>query len=192
MTNQLQNSISYTNEECSELFTEFLTGSMKAFSQLYDVYVNILFNYGCKLTSDRELLKDCIHDVFVKIYHKRNDLCNVANIKSYLFVSLKNKLYDELRKKSFVVEKEVEEHFPVATENVEADYLMQEKICFDNRKVKCLLQNLSVRQREAITLYYLEERKYEDICSIMDINYQSLRNLIHRGMTKMREIAVLL
>lgn len=192
MTTYENNSINLSPEKCSELFTDFLAGDLDAFSQLYSVYVNMLFNYGCKLTSDRELLKDCIHDVFVKMYHKRSDLLNVENFKSYLFVSLRNRLYDEFRKKSFVVEKEVEEHYPIALENVEKDYMTQEKISFDNKKIKWLLQNLSVRQREAVTLYYLEERKYEDICLIMDINYQSVRNLIHRAMTKMREMAVLL
>lgn len=179
-----------SKENCSDLFAEFISGNMRAFSDLYDVYANMLFNYGCKLTSDRELLKDCIHDVFVKFYHKRCDLSNVVCFRSYLFVSLKNRLYDELRKKKFVVEKEIEEHNPIAFENIEKDYIQQEKTISERSRVKSLLQDLSARQREAITLYYLEERKYEDICSIMDINYQSLRNLIHRAMTKMREMAL--
>lgn len=190
MTDQIKETREILAEDCSQLFSEFLGGSIDAFSRLYDVYVNMLFNYGCKLTSDRELLKDCIHDVFVKIYNKRDDLSNVINIRSYLFVSLRNRLFDELRKKSFVVEKQAEEHHPVASENVELDYINREKSGFDYNMVSRLLNKLSVRQREAITLYYLEERKYEDICSIMDINYQSLRNLIHRGMTKLREVAI--
>ena len=177
-------------DDCSKLFTEFLSGSVEAFSSLYDVHVNMLFNYGCKLTNDHELLKDCIHDVFVKIYNKRKDLTNVVNFKSYLFVSLRNQLFDELRRKSFVVDKQAEDHHPVAAENVEADYITREKMNFDLNKVSRLMNKLSVRQREAITLYYLEERKYEDICNIMNINYQSLRNLIHRGLTKLREVAV--
>ena len=54
--------------------------------------------------------------------------------------------------------------------------------------VKHLLGQLSPRQREALTLYYIEERKYEDICEIMDMNYQSVRNLMHRGLTKLRAL----
>jgi len=47
--------------------------------------------------------------------------------------------------------------------------------------VSKMLDQLSPRQRKAIILYYIEEKKYEDICAIMNMNYQSVRNLIHRG-----------
>ena len=63
-------------------------GDHKSFAQLYDMYVNQLFNFGLRLTTDRELLKDCIHDVFVKIYVKREELSEVVNFRSYLFISL--------------------------------------------------------------------------------------------------------
>ena len=48
---------------------------------------------------------------------------------------------------------------------------------------------LSPRQREIINLYYIEERKYDDICRIMGINYQSVRNLMHRSISRLREFA---
>ena len=51
------------------------------------------------------------------------------------------------------------------------------------------MKSLTRRQRQAITLYYLEQRKYEDICQIMHMNYHSVRNLVHRGMLKLRETA---
>src|SRR5690554_6027940 len=82
-------------------------GHTETFSGLYDCYVNMLFNFGCKITSDRELVKDCIHDVFVNMYYKQVEMTNVVNIKSYLFVSLKNKLCDELRKKNHYSDKDV-------------------------------------------------------------------------------------
>lgn len=172
------------------LFSEFKQGNAQAFSLLYDQYVNILFNYGCKLVNDRELLKDCIHDVFVKIYNKRGELNNIMDFKSYLFVSLKNKLCDEIRRKAHLAEKQVEEYHPVAGEDVESDYLAVEKDVFVNGKVSFLLSKLSARQREAVTLYFIEEKEYEDICKIMNINYQSLRNLIHRSLTRLRSIGV--
>ena len=172
------------------LFHEFQKGSIDAFSQLYDMYVNILFNYGCKIINDRELLKDCIHDVFIKIYNKRDDLKNVLDFKSYLFVSLKNKIFDEMRKKSRINKNSLDDYEPAATEHVEKDYLTKEKEILINYKVTSLLGSLSQRQREAVTLYYIEEKKYEDICQIMNINYQSLRNLICRSLTKLRIVAI--
>ena len=52
--------------------------------------------------------------------------------------------------------------------------------CFDK---------LSPRQRQIINLYYVEQRKYDDICRIMGINYQSVRNLMHRSISRLRQYA---
>lgn len=172
------------------LFKEFQEGSIEAFSQLYEMNVNILFNYGCKILNDREQLKDCIHDVFIKIYNKRNELNNILDFKSYLFVALKNKIFDEIRKKNRINENSIDDYEPVSTDNVENDYLKNEKEYHMKKKVYSLLDNLSNRQREAVTLYFIEEKKYEDICQIMNINYQSLRNLIYRSLTKLRAVAM--
>ena len=171
-----------------QLFSDFQAGNVRAFSKLYDLYVNTLFNYGCRLTTDKELLKDCIHDVFVKIYTKREELGNVTNIRSYLFISLKNKLCDESRKRVNVSDAAVEDLAIVSSDDVENNYIISEKQRIEKSVVKKLLGQLSERQREAFTLYYLEEREYEDICRIMNMNYQSVRNLMHRGMLKLRSI----
>ena len=177
------------NDKTACLVTAFQSGDVSAFSTLYDMHINLLFNYGCKLTTDKELLMDCIHDVFVKLYTKKAELGIIDNFKSYLLISLKNKLCDELRRRMFMSETAVEELNPVAAgDDVEHQYLEKEKSCFENIKVKHLLAQLSPRQREALTLYYIEEKKYEDICTIMDMNYQSVRNLMHRGITRLREL----
>lgn len=177
------------NDKTICLVTAFQSGDNNAFSALYDMYVNVLFNYGSRLTTDRELLKDCIHDVFVKVYMKRLDLGMIENLRSYLFIALKNRLCDELRRRMSIVDTAVEDLNPTSiSDNVERKYLMKEKYCIENLMVKRLLAQLSPRQREALILYYIEEKKYEDICSIMEMNYQSVRNLMHRGITKLRSL----
>jgi RNA polymerase sigma factor (sigma-70 family) len=176
-----------TNNSTDTLLASFQAGNMAAFSQLYDLHINILFNYGLKLTIDKELLKDCIHDIFVKLYTKKEELGTIDNLKSYLFISLKNKLCDELRKR--MSDTAIEDVNAVAPTDVEDDYMEEEQRKNEFSLVKRLLDQLSPRQREALTLYYIEEKKYEDICEIMNMNYQSVRNLMHRGLTKLRSLA---
>ena len=174
-----------------ELITEFCAGNDRAFAQLYDLYVQMLFNYGTKITQDQELLKDCIHDVFMKVYNKRGDKNTINNLGSYLLISLKNRLFDEFRRQTFTSEDAVEDYeFRCSTSDVENDYLYTEKEQMQSAKVAHLMKNLTRRQRQAITLYYLEQRKYDEICQIMQMNYHSVRNLMHRGMLKLREAAM--
>jgi RNA polymerase sigma factor (sigma-70 family) len=84
----------------------------------------------------------------------------------------------------------IEDIDPVATDDVEKKYLQMEREQAESHAVKYMMEQLSPRQREALTLYYIEERKYEDICKIMSMNYQSVRNLMHRGLTKLRSIVI--
>jgi RNA polymerase sigma factor (sigma-70 family) len=178
-------------ERVKQLAAEFCAGNDHAFSELYDLYVQSLYNYGMKLTQDQELLKDCIHDVFVKVYTKRNEKHTINNLSSYLLISLKNRLLDEFRRNTFLDGGEVECYdYRRATDDVEHDYLNTERELMQTAHVAHLMSHLTRRQRQAITLYYLEERKYDEICDIMQMNYHSVRNLMHRGMLKLREAAL--
>ena len=131
-----------TNNSTDTLLASFQAGNMAAFSQLYDLHINILFNYGLKLTIDKELLKDCIHDIFVKLYTKKDELGTIDNLKSYLFISLKNKLCDELRKRMYMSDTAIEDVNAVAPTDVEDDY-MEEEQRKNEFSVKRLLDQLS-------------------------------------------------
>lgn len=178
----------YSNDRVVSLIQAFQLGDSAAFSSLYDMHINILLNFGSKLTTDKELLKDCIQDVFIKLYSKKDELDVINNFKSYLFISLKNKIFDEYRKKMYISDTPVEETNLSSSSNLEQDYVIKEQTQMENLMVQRLLVQLSPRQREVLTLYYLEEKKYEDICIIMNMNYQSVRNLMHRSLTKLRSL----
>ena len=181
----------HLKERTRELVAAFCAGNDHAFAQLYDLYIQMLFSYGKKLTQDEELLKDCIHDVFVKVYSKRQEKNSINNLGSYLVISLKNRLLDEFRRQTFTTDDAVEDYESrQSTDDVEHDYLFRERENMHQSKVSYLMQNLTKRQRQAITLYYLEERKYDEICDIMQMNYHSVRNLMHRGMVRLREAAM--
>ena len=114
----------HLRERVRQLAADFCAGNDHAFAELYDLYVHTLYNYGMKLTQDQELLKDCIHDVFVKVYTKRNEKHTINNLSSYLIISLKNRLLDEFRRNTFTDDSEVEcFEYRRATDDVEHDYL---------------------------------------------------------------------
>ncbi|CCX65822.1 sigma-70 family RNA polymerase sigma factor [Prevotella sp. CAG:1058] len=161
------------------------------FTDLYDKTIDDLFEFGSKFTTDREMIKDCIQDVFVKLYTKKDELVSVSNIESYLYVSLRNRINDEFRRNTHISDNEINEN------NVKSIY--EDSVAYDmenleesqkkTNKLKEFVGCLSPRQRQIIQLYYIEQRKYDDICRIMGINYQSVRNLMHRSLLKLRFMA---
>jgi RNA polymerase sigma factor (sigma-70 family) len=54
-------------------------------------------------------------------------------------------------------------------------------------KLKKYLNNLSPRQYEAIILRFYDEMSYAEIALIMEVNEQSVRNLIQRGLEHLRQ-----
>lgn len=159
------------------------------FTELYNQNADKLLNFGKKFTTDRELIRDCVQDVFVKLYTKRGELDTIVNIESYLFVSLRNRLNDEFRHNSHVSEDEISsfamkfiDEAPPSIYDLEQEEMELLRTCTVHNNMNCL----SPRQKQVINLFYLEQRKYSDICRIMGINYQSVRNLMHRSMTRLR------
>ena len=66
-------------------------------SEIYNTYVDDLFTYGLYLGFEREIIKDAIQDIFVRI-STDDKIFDISNIKFYLFKSLKNRLSDISRK----------------------------------------------------------------------------------------------
>lgn len=160
------------------------------FAHLYDQNIDQLFAFGSRFTTDREMLKDCIHDVFLKFYSKEQMLNNVENIQSYLYTSLRNRIKDEFRRNMHICDNEIND--TTMRSRAEMEEYNSEQMERRTSLVGCIEQffsKLSPRQREIINLYYIEERKYDDICNIMGINYQSVRNLMHRSICRLREYA---
>lgn len=183
----MEASVIKENELVMLLIEKFQNGDSNAFSRLYEMYVQPLYFFGCNLTSDHELLKDCIQDVFIKIFQKKDDLHTVKNLKTYLYISLKNKIYDEMRRVSVMSESEPQDlSLNFLEETVEENYVKNEMKEKETSLLTRLLSYLSNRQRKAIELYYIEGKDYDEICEILNMNYQSVRNLVYRGMQKMR------
>ena len=184
------NNIREREEAAQTLLAAYRQGDQNAFMSLYDMYAEMLLNYGLCITSDKELVKDCVQDVFIKLISKSQDL-QVTKVTSYLLISLRNRLLDEFRRKNYMTETAVEDiRISTTVEDVENSYILDESSLNNVRKVQILMNELTPRQRQVFTLYYIEQRKYEDICEIMQMNYHSVRNLVHRGMLKLRSVAV--
>ncbi len=171
----------------SVLWRSFLHGDEEAFQLIYKTYVQQLFEYGCIYTQDRNLIQDHIHDVFVNLYKYRKKIKPTNNIKNYLFKSLKNSLLKALKKTrnvSYVADTEPS----LCIEKSSEDLLIEQ----DNSRqrvsqVKKALSLLSDRQREALFLKFYLEYNYNEISQIMSLNYQSARNLVHRGIETLRK-----
>ena len=142
-------------------------------------------SYASGFTKDMSVMEDAIHDVFVYIWNKREHLSTVDKIRPYLLVSLRHSILKKLKKQKNLELKDADESFTEYDASAEENLIQEEFRIEMSGKLKVAFKQLSNRQREAIFLRYLENMEYEEICELMSINYQSVRNLISSGIKKL-------
>ncbi len=171
------------------LWSRFLKGDNQVLSLIYLHHSNALFDYGCRFTVDKDLVKDCIQEVFCTLIRTRKNLSETDNVRLYLLKSLKRRIIRDTKSASneFRLLSDQDYSFDLHwSENLD-DQLNE----LDEEKRQLIaeaMQSLTDRQREAIYLRFNRGLEYEEISSLLSLNYQSSRALIHRAVEKLREI----
>jgi len=170
----------------SELWLKFKGGDKRALSHIYTRYFNKLYNYGSRISPDTGLVEDSIQDLFVAFWHKREDLTDVRNIKSYLYKCLRRKIVYKLSLKTRQNVTDDLRHFEI--ELCDKSHYLNQEI---NREIRLqlsrLVQNLLPKQKEAIFLIYYDELSYEEVASVMNLKVKTVYNLIHLAISRLRE-----
>lgn len=174
-------------DESKIKWSQFISGDNESYSWIYSTYVQILYRYGLRFTSDAETIKDSIQEVFTSLYKNRDRLTMPENIKVYLFVSLKNCLIRTLYKES-LYDRELPDHVQFSLEpTVEEKFIDNEQYASRQKIIKKIFTLLTPRQKEIIYYRFIQELSMEEICILMDLNYQSAQNLIQRSLKKIRQ-----
>ncbi len=170
-----------------ELWNRFIGGDDNAFAQLYELNVESMLYYGLHFSLLRDLVKDAIQDVFVYIYSNRHKLKKIENVRLYLYVSLKNRIFAVFNKDMEYYQLDTMEPVFTVENSPEEKYIHNEQKKEVRLHIRQMLDTLTPRQREVIYYRFTEGMSYDEIGVLMKMNYQSVRNLIHRSVTKIRE-----
>lgn len=160
-------------------------------ASIYTLYVDDLFTYGCYLGFAREVVKDAIHDIFIKITTDSDKLDDISNIKFYLFRSLKNRLLDIHKSQKEYIELENIDplrEIPFNIEvNVEELMIEEEEQMQIKTGIEQMLNSLTDRQREIIYLRYVQGYDYQQIAELLHITVHGCRKLVSKALLNLRE-----
>lgn len=171
-----------------EIWQSFLEGDEQALAKIYRGQYSRLYAYGIKFVSDSELVKDCIQDLFIKLHCNRKQLRETVNLNTYLIRALKNKLYDALSAQVNMQDIDALPFDLKADDSFFSLFAEDDEELFQKQKLQKALDMISPRQRESIYLRFIQELDYEEVGAILEINYQSAKNLVSRTLIKLREI----
>ncbi len=172
----------YSEHEKEEIFNkEFLP------------HINSMYNFGYRLTLERDDAKDLVQDTYLKAFRFIESFQRGTNAKAWLFRILKNSFINDYRKKT-------KEPTKVDYQEVESYYNSEDvdrQITPDLRvdalkdmigdEISNALNALDVDFRTVIILCDLEGFKYEEMAKILDIPIGTVRSRLHRARQLLKE-----
>ncbi|RRB07254.1 RNA polymerase sigma factor [Larkinella rosea] len=170
------------------LWKAFKAGSDQAYALIYQRHFLHLYDYGMRVTSDEDSVKDCIQDLFLHIWKNRQNLADVNSIKYYLMQSVKRRLisqHSRSTKLSFTLQ---DSDFPSPETAVltEQELINQQTLLEQNETVIRALEKLTVRQKEAIILKFYNNRQNDEIARAMSISQESVYNIIYQALGRLK------
>lgn len=169
------------------VWKRFRSGDRHAFSEIYKEFADVLFAYGSKITSDRELLKDCIQDLFYNLYRYNIQLQNPENLEFYLFRSLKNDIVRKIRNNyqeaSLTDEGMFQFDLKFQVEQDGYDIESDELRLVTLRKI---LQTIDPQKRELLFLKFSTGLNYSEIGELVGINPDAVKKQVYRTLDSLR------
>lgn len=173
----------------SNLWINFTQGDRKAFTTIYSNYVESLYEYGMRILNDEDQVKDCIHDLFTKLWLNHKTIGHTDNIRFYLIGAIRNTIFsyksreDRIQKEEFVNPDDFVLDF-----NAESDQIKKEESLVQSQKIREALNQLTGRQKEIIYLKYFEEMDYEKISEVMNLSVKGAYKLSARALEALKVI----
>jgi RNA polymerase sigma factor (sigma-70 family) len=167
------------------LWSDFKNGNKKSFELLYKKFFFKLYNYGYQQIRDKELIQDCLHDLFLNIWKNKETTIVPQSVKNYLFIAFKRKMLDAIKYKSRFSNSE--QSFELEENSFEHDLVLEQAEQEKMKKLNLAMKHLTPKQREAIFLRYFEEMEYNDIAQVLGYDTNSVYVLISRSIAVLRK-----
>jgi RNA polymerase sigma factor (sigma-70 family) len=179
-----------TEVDDGTLWQRFKNGNDLAFSMLYSKYVQRLYNYGMNSCHERELVLDCLQELFGRLWETRNKLGDIKAVNFYLFKSFRRLLIGKLvqkRKYPFVGIPKDEVGFEISP-SIEDSWIIEEASSQQIVELKKAIGSLTKRQREVIFLRFYNDLSYSQVAAIMEMSIDSVYNLISKAIDTLRRV----
>ena len=181
--------INLTKEQEQTLWKDMISGNKKSFEDLYNQYFQALINYGFRITKNENLIEDAVQELFISIWNNRTNLSEVNEVKFYLFRSLKNKILRQLEKDIFDKSEDVDVYLDLLISiSEEQKKINSEQLNTNLDTLQRAIAHLPLRQQEVINLKYYHDFTLDEIAKLMDVNKQSVSNLLFRSYAILRKL----
>lgn len=140
---------------------------------LYESYYVLLCNFAYRFTKDKDSAKDIVSDVFLNIWLNKDSLVIISSIRSYLYVSVRNRSMNYLKStgRNYIRLSDYDDDtFDIASEN---EFY---KAIESDEEVEKILSKLPDRKKLVFKLKIIDGLKYKEIAEILSISENTVQN----------------
>ena len=172
-------------------------GRESAFRELIRRYERPLFSIIYRMIHDRELAEDLAQDTFIKVLNNIEKYDPSYKFSSWIFKIAHNTTIDHIRKKTpdtlsldgspharTQEQAEATSFTALDTAETPEQYTSSREV---GSEIEAALKQIRPEYREAIMLWHIEGRPYEEIAQIMDLPLGTVKTYIHRGRNELRK-----
>ena len=167
---------SLTDKELVALYKE--SGDMAVLGELYQRYMDLVYGVCLKYFKEPETAKDAVIQIFEELVTKLKKH-EVENFKGWLHQVAKNHCLMQLRTPRNLKTVEFKTELVQNEENVHLNGVLEKEENFE--KLEFCLGTLIPEQQEAIRLFYLEGKCYNEIVEITGQEWNQVRSFIQNG-----------
>jgi RNA polymerase sigma factor (sigma-70 family) len=162
----------------------------QALAALMKNYYSNLYNYAARFSQNDALIRDCIQEVFISLWQRRETAGTILSLKYYLLRAVKNKVLkslhkDKKRAHGLAPTEEYDFSLEFSIERFIIEKQISEEKAETLRKTLC---HLSRRQNEVIYLKFYQHLDHGQIAELMNISRQSVYNLLHETIQRLRAL----
>jgi RNA polymerase sigma-70 factor (ECF subfamily) len=168
-----------------ELLKDIVAGSHLAFQVLYARHNVRLFRFLMRLTGDRALAEDLVHDVFLDVWRAPANFGGRSSLLTWIMSIAHNKGVDALRRRGTRYAEDITEH------EIEDDAATPEENSImnsDAEAIRSCLNRLSPEHKAVIDLVYYHEMPVHDVSIIAGIPENTVKTRLFHARKKLREL----
>lgn len=154
------------------------TGDLAVLGDLYQRYMELVYGVCLKYLKDPETAKDGVIQVFEELVQKLKKH-DVDNFKGWLHQVAKNYCLMQLRTPRNLKTVEFKAELVQNEENGHLDGVLEKEENF--QKLAYCLSTLTPEQQQAIRLFYLEGKCYNEIVEMTGQDWNQVRSFIQNG-----------
>jgi RNA polymerase sigma-70 factor, ECF subfamily len=157
----------------------------EAFGLLLPRYRDKVFRLTFSMLRDRALAEDTTQDIFLRVWRALPGFAGQSQLSTWIYAISKNACLSELRKKrpQVSLDGDSDEFRPETAGLASHDADDSATV-----SVTQLLDQLPERYRQAVVLFYMEDKSYEQTAASLGLPLGTVKALLHRARKRLIEL----